>query len=128
MLAFPLIRHCAAQARRARHGRVLVQVGRDCGGGGFFHKGGAGEVGKALAKIDGIVLQRQRAHFSENRGAEAGHAPGGRSGHWGLLVVIETVLKQNHPQITQIAQIEFDMKISASLALQSFRKQEIGLK
>jgi hypothetical protein len=65
----------AAQAGRAVADGVLVEVGVDRGLRRLLDEVGAGEIGEALAEVDGVVLRRQPAHLAEDRGAQPRQPP-----------------------------------------------------
>ena len=61
-----------AQFRHAGHRRILVAAVLQRVGGGLHHVVRAVGVGEALAEIDRVVLDRQRRHHGEDRGADTG--------------------------------------------------------
>jgi hypothetical protein len=56
---------------QAEHAAVLVVTVLHGANGGLLDEVGAVEVGKALAEIDGAVLDRETGHLREDGGAEA---------------------------------------------------------
>ena len=59
-----------AKRLRAPGDRVLIDVRGDGFLRGALDFGGSGKIGKALRKIDGVVLQREARHFADHRFGE----------------------------------------------------------
>jgi hypothetical protein len=54
--------------------RVLIEIGVHRRLGGLLEEGRSGEIGESLPQVDGAMLIRQPAHFTEHRGAKTSHA------------------------------------------------------
>ena len=64
---------------------ILIEISANGVLGRLFDEIGGGKVGKALAQIDGVVLDRQGRIFSKDRRAKAAHPLRGLKGRlaWG---------------------------------------------
>ena len=73
--------HRLAQLRHAGHRRILVAAVLQRVGRRLHDVGRAFGVGEALAEVDRVVLDRERRHHREDRGADAGQQGVGGL-HW----------------------------------------------